>query len=143
MKLNKWIIGAIVGMALLQSGGALADSDKFVVKVENKDDFMAVAAAVRQQMAPGGRWEYANNMEKEQVNRDLNDMQSLFDKYGSTDKMDSNTKMQLVNDQEAVNEILTKRDDNHIVCTNEVPLGRSEERRVGKECRSRRSSDSK
>lgn len=123
MKSSKWLIGLVFGIALLQTGSALAESSKPVVSATNKEDFTAVAAAIRQQMAPGGRWEYTNGLEKEQINRDLNDMQSLFDKYGSVDQMDSASKMQLFNDQEAVNEILTKRDSNHLVCTREAPLG--------------------
>lgn len=122
MKPGKWIIGMIVGIAMLQGGSAYAANEP-VVKATNKADFAAVAAAVRKEVAPGGRWEFTNASEKAQIDRDLSDMQSLFDKYGSVDQMDSASKMQLFNDQEAVNEILTKRDGDHLVCKDEAPLG--------------------
>jgi hypothetical protein len=122
MKMGKWVWGVAMA-AVLQMGAASAANDKPVVQATNKADFDAVAAAIRQQVAPGGRWEYTTKREREEINRRLNDMGSLFDKYGSIDQMNDPTKMQLVNDQEAVNEILTKRDDDHIVCDYEQPLG--------------------
>lgn len=123
MNAGKRIIGMVVGVALLQTGSAFAGNDQPIVKAVNKTDFATVAAAIRQQVAPGGRWEYTNSSEKEQIDRDLNDMQSLFDKYGAVDQMDNASKMKLFNDQEAVNEILTKRDDDHLICKEEAPLG--------------------
>lgn len=123
MKPGKWLMGLVVSFAMLQACSALAAEDKYVVKVSSKDDFMAVAAAIRQQITPGGRWEYTNKLEKEQIERNLNDMQALFDKYSTVDQMNDASKMQLVNDQESINEILTKRDDNHVVCTSEAPMG--------------------
>jgi hypothetical protein len=122
MKLSKWVLGLSV-LAITLAGNVYADTAEPVVKATNKDDFAAVAAAIRQQVAPGGRWEYTSRLEKEQINRYLDDMGALFAKYGTLDQMNEASKLQMVNDQEAVNEILTKRDDNHIVCQYEQPLG--------------------
>jgi hypothetical protein len=50
-------------------------------------------------------------------------MQSLFDKYGTVAQMDESTKVQLFNDQEAVNAILNHNDSNRLVCEHIAPLG--------------------
>ncbi|MDQ2971425.1 MAG: hypothetical protein ABIY40_05830 [Rhodanobacteraceae bacterium] len=123
MKPGKWLIGMVIGVAMLLTGSAFASNDKAVVKADNKDDFTAVAAAIRQQDGPGGRWEYMSRKERGDIDQRLNDMQSLFDKYGTVAKMDDASKTQLFNDQEAVNEILTKRDGDRLVCERETPTG--------------------
>src|SRR5690348_6249351 len=110
-------------------GGAWA-ADTPTVKADNKAAFESVAAAVREQLKPGGRWEYASNLEKEQVNRRLDDMQALFDRFDAVGQMDDPAKVRLFNDQEAVNEILTKRDDQHLVCTQEMSTGSHIPKRV-------------
>lgn len=139
MNTSKWAIAAVVGVALLQAGcategtgnssmGAQAQpagpaEGKTVVDAKSKDDFAATAAAIRQQMGPGGHWQYASKLEKEKVDQRLNDMQSLFEQFGSVDRMDGATKTRLFNDQEAVNDILAKNDDRRLVCTSELPVG--------------------
>lgn len=130
MKTGRWLIGMILGLAALQSGNALAGDEQPVTKATNKDDFTAMSAAIRQQIGPGGRWQSTSKLEKEDINRRLDDMQSLFNKFGTVDQMDASAKMQLFNDQEAVNETLTKRDDNRLVCTYETPTGTHIQKRV-------------
>lgn len=122
MRMRSWLVGAIVGAALLQVGAVYAKTE-VIVKAENKDDFTAVVAAVHQQMQPGGRYEFVDKGEREKVDASFTDMQSLFDKYGTTAQMNQDTKIQLFNDQEAVNAILTRRDDKRLVCESVAPLG--------------------
>jgi hypothetical protein len=119
----KWLIGAALTTALALPGVVGADEAGATIKADNKAAFESVAAAVRQELQRGGRWEYTSKLEKEQVNQRLDDMQALFEQFGAVDKMDQNTKARLFNDQEAVNEILTKRDDQHLVCENIEPIG--------------------
>jgi len=123
MKLKALLIGAALGMTLLQMGVAHATKTEKVVKADNKADFSAVNATVHKEMLPGGRYEYATNKEREDVNAHLADMQSLFDKYGTVAQMDDKSKMQLFNDQEAVNATLTHRDNQRLVCESEIPVG--------------------
>lgn len=118
---TKWLIG--LTLALMLAGGVSAGATDATVKADNKAAFEAVAAAVRQQLNPGGRWEYTSKLEKEQVNQRLDDMQALFDQFGTVAQMNDATRARLFNDQEAVNEILTKRDDQHLICTEETPTG--------------------
>ncbi|OOG36388.1 hypothetical protein [Rhodanobacter sp. C05] len=123
MKLRFWLVGAVVGAALLQASAVYAYKTEVIVKAENKSDFTAVVAAVHQQMQPGGRYEFVDKGEREKVDANFADMQSLFDKYDTTAQMDASAKVQLFNDQEAVNAILTHRDDKRLVCESVAPLG--------------------
>jgi len=129
MKMSKWILAAVLSCGALQAGIALAD-DAPVVKATNKDDFAAVAAAIRQQMGSGGRWQYASKSEKDEVDNRLIEMQGLFDKFGTVDQMDQTAKVRLFGDQQAVNDILTRRDGNRLVCSNEMPTGSHIPKRV-------------
>jgi len=50
-------------------------------------------------------------------------MQSLLNKSGTVARMDYDKRIQLYNDQEVVNAILTRRDDERLVCESSPPLG--------------------
>ncbi len=117
-----WVFMVTVGL-LMQAGAAYAYKTKTIVKAENKEDFTAVAAAVRQQMVPGGRYEFVDKHERAKVDAGLSDMQSLFDKYDTVAKMSQSAKVQLFNDQETVNAILTRRDDKRLICESIAPVG--------------------
>jgi hypothetical protein len=123
MKLRMW---GIVGMTLLLAlpmGPAWADQAPKISKATNKADFDLVVAAVKQQMAPGGRYEFVDGRNRDTVNQRLGEMQKLFDQYGTVDKMDQASKVTLYNDQELIDGILTQDDSNRQVCTREASLG--------------------
>jgi hypothetical protein len=122
MKLKTWLVGVALGAALLQVGIVQAKTD-VVVKADNKDDFTAVVAAVHQQMLPGGHYQFTSNTDRQRIDTQFSAMQSLFDKYGTVAQMDESTKVQLFNDQEAVNAILNHNDSNRLVCEHIAPLG--------------------
>src|SRR5690242_9370301 len=115
MQLRKWMVGAMVLVGFCQGGIAHA-KDKPIVKAETKADFTAVVAAVHQEMVPGGRFEFVDSKERETVDNRLDEMMSLFDTYGTVDKMNDAAKIKLYNDQEEVNEILRHRDGNRRIC---------------------------
>lgn len=123
MKLKIWLIGMAVGMTLLPLGVVYASKIEVVVKAETKDDFAAVVAAVRQQMVPGGRYEFVDSVERGDIDTKLGDMQSLFNKYDTVAQMSADAKARLFSDQEFVNAILTRRDDRRVVCKSERPIG--------------------
>ena len=128
--MRKWLIGLFAGMALLQAGMVCATKTETIVKAENKADFSAVVSAVQSQMVPGGRYGFTDKKEREDVNRGLEYMQSLFDMYGTVAGMDQKTQMDLFNHQEAVNAILTRRDNNRLVCESVAPTGSNIPRRT-------------
>jgi hypothetical protein len=94
-----------------------------IVNTNDKDTFFALAANIKSQMVPGGRYEYIRPREQEDVDLRLNDMQVLFNEFGTVEKMDQGSKVRLFSDQEAVNATLTRRDDTRLVCQHEAPLG--------------------
>lgn len=98
-------------------------NDKVAVRADTKTRFEAVAAAVRKEMSPGGRFEFVSRLERDTVNRRLADMQTLFSQFGAVAKMDADSKVRLYNDQEEINGILTRNDSNRQICTREVPVG--------------------
>lgn len=120
MKFKFSLMVMAAGMILLPLASY---ASKAVVKAQNKDDFNAVVAAVHQQMAPGGHWEFVDATERTDIDAKFKDMQSLFDKYGTVDKMDNDSKARLYLDQEGVNAILTQRDSRRVVCKSENPIG--------------------
>lgn len=121
MKYRGWLFGAAVGVLFPLM--AHAYKTEVIVKAENKADFAAVVAAIHQQMAPGGRYEFVDNTERTQIDGTFGDMQSLFDKYGTVAQMNQTAKVQLFNDQETVNAILTRRDDKRLICRSMPPTG--------------------
>jgi hypothetical protein len=126
MKLTTWRIGIALALAIggtLQVDVAQASKTETILKADNAAEFSAVAVTLQQEMLPGGRFEFVDDKERSTVSTRLADMQSLFNKHGAVAQMDMNTKVQLFNDQEAVNAILTHRDDERLVCENSAPLG--------------------
>lgn len=97
--------------------------DKVANRADNKRSFDAVAAAIRKEMSPGGRFEFVSGVERHTVDARLVEMQSLFNQFGSVDKMDIGSKVRLFNDQELINGILTRNDNNRQVCDWEMPVG--------------------
>lgn len=94
-----------------------------VVKADTKDNFDAVATAVRQQMQPGGRYAFVDKTGRETVEAKLGDMGTLFGQYGSVNKMDPAAQQQLLADQNAINEVLARYDSNRRICWHETPVG--------------------
>lgn len=96
---------------------------KPVVVADNKVNFDLVAAAIRKQMQPGGRFGFVDNKGRQTVESGLADMQALFDQYGSVDKMQDPVQTKLLADQNAVNEVLARNDGNRRICWKETPVG--------------------
>lgn len=94
-----------------------------VVRADTKENFEAVVAAIHKQMEPGGRWQFVSPGERTTIDGNFADMQKLYDKFGSVDKMDANTRMQLAADQSSINAILTQKDGDKLICESIVPVG--------------------
>ncbi|WP_243038998.1 hypothetical protein [Dyella sedimenti] len=118
-----WLPMSAAMLVLLQVASVQAKETKPDVKAETKDEFAAVADRVRQQMAPGGRFEFVDKGGHETVDRDLGGMQSLYDKFGTVDAMDQPSKIQLYNYQTEVNAILTRGDADREICEQVKPMG--------------------
>lgn len=123
MKRKYWLPVAAAIMLVLQVASVQAKETKPDVKADTKDEFAAVADHVRQQMAPGGRFDSITKNDQQTVTRDLSSMESLFDKFGKVDAMDQPSKLELFNNQSEVNAILTRHDGDRQVCEQVKPMG--------------------
>ncbi|HVX04692.1 MAG TPA: hypothetical protein VHA71_06175 [Rhodanobacteraceae bacterium] len=120
------VVAGTAPAATSSTGGAATragDEDKVAVRADTRQRFDAVAAAVRKEMSPGGRFEFVSGVDHHTVDQLLADMQALFNQFGAVDKMDADSKIRLFNDQEKINGILTKNDSNRQICTREMPVG--------------------
>ena len=124
--MKAWQIGVAMALAIaatLQVEIAQASKTDAILKADNAAEFSSVTASVQKAMLPGGRFEFVETGERSTLNTRLADMQALFDKHGVVAQMDMQTKIQLFNDQEAVNAILTRRDNDRLICKHDAPLG--------------------
>lgn len=103
---------------------------KPVVAANTKDDFDAIAAAIRQQMQPGGRFAFVDSKGRSSVNMRLDDMSVLFNRYGTVDGMSADAQSRLLDDQNTINEVLARYDSNRLICREEVPVGSHFPKRV-------------
>jgi hypothetical protein len=138
MKRKYWLPIAAAMMLVLQVASVQAKETKPDVKANTKDEFAAVADHVRQQMAPGGRFDSMNKDDQDTVNRDLSGMSSLYDKFGTVDAMDQASKVDLYNKQSEVNALLTRHDEDREVCEQVKPMGSNIPKTV---CRTQRQID--
>ncbi|HJP98087.1 MAG TPA: hypothetical protein VJ862_05935 [Rhodanobacteraceae bacterium] len=99
------------------------ENGKPVVKADTADHFQAIVAAILQQMQPGGRWQYIDKQERATIDGSFADMQTLYDRFGSVDKMDQNARLRLLADQNTVNVILTHKDGDRLICETHMPVG--------------------
>lgn len=118
-----WQAGAFACLVYLQMGLVRATGTEEIVKADNQADFSALVVSVQKEMNPGGRYGYVDSQEREHVNAGLTYMQSLFDRYKTVDAMPQDSKIDLFNHQEAVNAILTRRDNDRVVCEKIAPVG--------------------
>lgn len=96
---------------------------KPVVNADSKEDFAALATAIRQQMLPGGRWQYVNQKERAAIDGTFDDMARLYDQFSTVANMDKQARAALSADQGIVNPILAKRDGERLICTRIVHVG--------------------
>jgi hypothetical protein len=123
MKFNALVCTAVAGTMLFSSMTPRANAAEPALKAATKDDLVAASAAIHKQMVPGGRYEFLTTEERGTVDTKLGDMQSIFEKYGTVAAMNQDSKIQLFNDQESVNTLLTHRDADRRICKSVAPLG--------------------
>jgi len=90
---------------------------------DTPEKFEQLVAAVHQEMADGGHYEFIRPDAKAQVDADLASMSAMLRKAGSVAQLNQDDKIQLFNRQEHVNGILTHSDSNRLVCERRPPMG--------------------
>jgi hypothetical protein len=85
--------------------------------------FDQLVELVRNELRPGGRYGLLHPREREQVVAGLAQMQDLLEGRQSVDELSLDDQVALVNAQERVNGLLTKRDRDRLICTHQRTLG--------------------
>jgi hypothetical protein len=123
---NKITFTLVVALATCFAGQTFAKEHyrEGSVKADTKEAFDVVAKSVRAGMEPGGRYEYVKPAEQKTIEKNLTEMDGLFDAAGGTVAgMKEDQKIALFNSQETVNSILTLRDRDRVICKKEAPIG--------------------
>ena len=112
---------ALLGLAASASAEENYREKNF--NAESREKFEAVAADVRKEMEPGGRYQYVRPDERRKVDQKLGEMGALFEQSPSAADMSESSKIALYNAQEVVNSILTRRDGDRVICSKTAPVG--------------------
>jgi hypothetical protein len=121
MRIAKIVVFA-VGMAL-SIGTMAAEKLDPALQAVTKEKFDDQAAAIRQQMKAGGRWEFVDTAERASVNSRLDEIAALLATSSSADELNREQKAKLLQAQEDVNAILTKKDGRRLICQQVAPTG--------------------
>lgn len=121
MRIAKAVVFA-VGLAL-SMGAMAAEKLDPALQAVTKEKFDDQAAAIRQQMKPGGRWEFVDSQERSQVNARLDEIAALLATAASAEELGRDSKGKLLEAQEDVNAILTKKDGRRLICQQVAPTG--------------------
>ncbi|MBL8300208.1 MAG: hypothetical protein JNN30_17860 [Rhodanobacteraceae bacterium] len=112
-------------LAVLTSFPALSQAKQSslpIVDAERKEGFADQAAAIRQQMKTGGRFEYVTTQERSEVERQLDIITALLEKRAG-ERLSDNDQLDLLAAQETANAILTQRDGHRLICEFSAPTG--------------------
>jgi hypothetical protein len=120
MRIAKAVVFA-VGLAL-SIGAMAADKLDPALQAVTKEKFDDQAAAIRQQMKPGGRWEFVDSDERASVNSRLDEIASVL-AAATADELSREQKAKVLQAQEDVNAILTKKDGRRLICQQVAPTG--------------------
>jgi hypothetical protein len=90
---------------------------------ESRTLFEDQSAAIRQQMEPGGHYEFVSAAERAEVERNLQTMGDLLARHTDAAALAERDKAALLQAQENVNAILTRNDGRRLICERSRPTG--------------------
>lgn len=123
MKLSRLAI--TLCLALLSSAPTWAaekDTSTRFVDVARQEQFTDQAAAIRQEMTTGGRFEFVTASERRIVEEQLDAIAAVLQKRAGA-KLDDDDLLDIYAAQETANAILTQRDGRRMVCEHSAPTG--------------------
>lgn len=113
---------ALAALALSPGLVPAKESSQPIVDAGRQETFADQAAAIRQQMKPGGRFEFVTAEERREVDRQLDTITALLDKRAGG-RLSDNDQLDLLAAQESANAILTQRDGRRLICEFSAPTG--------------------
>ena len=115
--------GLILLVALLFAGTAVAN-ERSTLDVTGKADFSAQRAQVLADLADGETYAEITPEDREKVVATLGRMQRILGTNESAQGLHPDSRVELMNEQETINNILTQAHrDSRMVCTRETPVG--------------------
>jgi hypothetical protein len=126
MRIDTVVLAAFLVLAAGQVLGVENENPAVIDKPITADTpagFAETATQVRLDMQKGGRYEFMRNSDKQRVNALLNLMAAQLDHAGSVAAMNTETQVQLFNEQEQVNGLLKHNDADRLVCESRAPVG--------------------
>jgi len=115
------VFGLVALLALCAAASA-APAEPPVVAADTAEKLAQVHASVRQEMAPGGRYEFISGENREQAEKLFGDMEALLGR-SPVASMPEADRLKLFNLQERLNGILTGSDSERLVCEKTAPTG--------------------
>jgi hypothetical protein len=116
------VLLVLAALTLTPGLGQAKESSLPIVDAERQERFADQAAAIRQEMKPGGRFEYVTGQERNEVERQLDTIAALLEKRAGN-RLGDNDQLDLLAAQETANAILTQRDGRRLICDWTAPTG--------------------
>jgi hypothetical protein len=120
--MNRFFLFAFLVLMLASPVNAKEDKERSVV-ADTPEKFELLMLAVRQEMAPGKRYEFLSTRNRNTVNHNLDLMNQMLINAGSVAEMNEARKVELFTMQEEVNGILARNAADRLVCTYVAPVG--------------------
>jgi hypothetical protein len=115
---------AILAGALCLTVAAMAkERTERPLTADSKALFDDQAAAIRQQMQPGGHYEFVSEAERAEVEKNLEQVSSVLGRHADARQFSDADKAELLLAQENVNAVLTRNDGRRLICERNRPTG--------------------
>ncbi|HSX60444.1 MAG TPA: hypothetical protein VLF18_09625 [Tahibacter sp.] len=121
MKRLALLATTLIFAALTPAIAAKETSPRFV-DIEKQQQFDDQAMAIRQEMKPGGRFEFVTAEERHSVEAELDRIAALLRKRQGGE-LDDDDRLDIYAAQETANAILTQRDGRRLICEFSAPTG--------------------
>ena len=124
--MNVFCKALLIGFTAAASMNAIAAKQADpppALAADTKDKFDDQAAAIRQQMKPGGYWEFVSGTERTTVERRLDEISQMLATAHTAGELQAKEKAQVLTAQEEINAILSKKDGRRLICKSVSPTG--------------------
>ena len=123
MRSPGWRVSAALLVFVAAAATAKENYKEQAFNADSKDKFAQVQDQIRDEMKPGGKYEYVKQKERFTIDQKFQEMDALFAAHDTVAAMSPQDKIALFNAQETVNSILQQRDRDRVICTKQVPIG--------------------
>ena len=113
----------LAGGLVFAAAAAAKERAERPLTADSKTLFDDQAAAIRQQMQSGGRYEFVSDAERADVERDLQRIAAVLARHADAQAFSDGDQAELLQAQENVNAVLTRNDGRRLVCVRERPTG--------------------